>query len=170
MRQNHTRATELKPFTPPSAELKSYIEAEEYSLQAGERLEPKQYRLPREIVTKLYEDTYILIHETEHTVIACLFIQCGVMQLNQIGGEPVRKHVDPVDLGNNICDAFECYCCINPSPCMCFEKTWGLYNAMVLEKELTFAYCADCGGPYVQDRYALDYQHCPFCDIKANAV
>lgn len=108
--------------------------------------------------------------QSEATIIACLFFYCGAMQLSQSGGEPIRSHVDPVELGNNICDAFESYCCIYPNPCMCFEKTWGLYKAMVLEKELAFAYCADCGGPYVQDRYALDYQHCPFCDIKGNAA
>jgi signal transduction histidine kinase len=73
--------TEPKPFTSPSAKLKSYIEAEEYSLQAGERLASKQYRLPREIVTKLYEDTYILIHETGNTVIACLFSLSQIQQL-----------------------------------------------------------------------------------------
>jgi len=65
----------------PSAKIKSYIEAEEYSLQAGERLEPKQYRLGREIVTKLYEDTYILLHETESVVIACLFSLGQLQQL-----------------------------------------------------------------------------------------
>ena len=65
----------------PSAELQSYIEAEEFSLQAGERLEPKQFRLPREIIAKLYEDTYILIHETGNAVIACLFSLGQIQQL-----------------------------------------------------------------------------------------
>jgi len=69
------------PITPPSAELKSYIEAEEFSLQAVKRLEPKQYRLGREIVTKLHEDTYILLHETENGVIACLFPLSQLQQL-----------------------------------------------------------------------------------------
>ena len=73
--------TEPKSLTSPAAKIKSYIEAEEYSLQAVERLEPKQYRLGREIVTKLYEDTYILLHETENAVIACLFSLAQLQQL-----------------------------------------------------------------------------------------
>jgi hypothetical protein len=104
--------------------------------------------------------------QSEATVIACLFLYCGAMQLNPQQGCLSRSSIDPVELGNCICDAYETYRCIHPEPCMCFEKTWGLYRAMADEKELDFAYCADCGGPYVHDRYALDYQHCPFCDIK----
>jgi len=105
-------------------------------------------------------------HQSEATVLACLFLYCEIMQMNALNGAASMTRVDPVQLGNGLCDAYETYRCVHPEPCLCFEKTWGLYNALVKERELFFAYCADCGGPYVQDRYALDYRHCPFCDLK----
>ncbi len=105
-------------------------------------------------------------NQSEATVLACLFIHCGAMEIDASTGLATDTRLGPVPLGNQICDAYEAYCCIHPRPHLCFEKTWGLYNAMTRERELIFAFCADCGGPYVQDRYALDYRHCPLCDIK----
>ncbi|HJP05205.1 MAG: hypothetical protein CL799_12645 [Chromatiales bacterium] len=104
--------------------------------------------------------------QSEATVLACLFLYCGVMRLNDAEGTVVRKHLDPVGLGERICDAFETYRSVHPNPGLCFERTWNLFNALTREQELFFAACADCGGPYIQDRYALDYQRCPFCEIK----
>jgi hypothetical protein len=106
--------------------------------------------------------------QSEATVLACLFLYCDIMQLNTHNGTATMARLDPVKLGNGLCDAYETYRCVHPKPCLCFEKTWGLYNALVRAHELIFAYCSDCGGPYVQDRYALDYHHCPFCDLKQN--
>lgn len=110
------------------------------------------------------------VSQSEATVVACLLVYSGALQLDQLTGMTGGTRLNPVSLGNRICDAYETYCCIHPHPCLCFEKTWSLYNAMAREQELLFAFCSDCGGPYVQDRYALDYHHCPFCDIKQNAA
>lgn len=104
--------------------------------------------------------------QSEATVLACLFLYCGVMRLDQQTGSIIRERLDPVGLGERICDAFETYRAVHPEPGLCFERTWCLYNALARDQELFFAACADCGGPYVQDRYALDYQRCPFCEIK----
>ncbi|MEJ2138068.1 MAG: FlhC family transcriptional regulator [Gammaproteobacteria bacterium] len=108
-------------------------------------------------------------NQSEATVLACLFIHCGVMEIDSGTGFAADARLNPVRLGNHICDAYEAYRCIHPNPCLCFEKSWGLYSAMARDQELIFAFCADCGGPYVQDRYSLDYRHCPFCDIKENS-
>jgi len=109
-------------------------------------------------------------HQAEATILACLFIHRDVLRIDPDSGHASSAHMNPVQQGSRICDAFEAYRCVYPKPCLCFEKAWGLYNAMTHEQELFFAFCSDCGGPYVQDRYALDYHHCPFCEIKQDAA
>ena len=88
------------------------------------------------------------------------------MQIDAAGGQLKDRQLDPVGLGERLCDAFETYRAIHPKPELSFERAWSLYRALVQERELCFAHCDECGGPYVQDRYALDYAHCPFCDLK----
>jgi hypothetical protein len=109
-------------------------------------------------------------HQSEATVLACLFLYCGVLYLDEQSRNITGQRLDSVGLGERMCDAFEVYLSIHPTPELCFEKAWNLYNALVRDKELCFARCADCGGPYIQDRYALDYSHCPFCDLKQSAT
>ncbi len=109
------------------------------------------------------------VNQSEATVLACLFIYCGLMHLEQDAGLLAERRVDPLSKGERLCDAFETYLAVHPKPALCFERAWGLYNALVKDKELFFAHCNDCGGPYIQDRYALDYAHCPFCEIKQSA-
>jgi hypothetical protein len=106
------------------------------------------------------------LHQSEATILACLFLYCGLLHLDKTQGEVMSRRLDPVGLGERMCDAFETYRSVHPAPALCFEKAWGLYNALARDKELFFAHCDDCGGPYIQDRYALDYGQCPFCDIK----
>jgi len=107
--------------------------------------------------------------QCEATVLACLFIYCDLMDLGSDSGLLTARRLDPVSKGERLCDAFETYRSLQPQPALCFERSWGLYNALVKAHELFFAHCNDCGGPYIQDRYALDYAHCPFCEIKQNA-
>lgn len=107
--------------------------------------------------------------QSEATVLACLFLYCGVLQLDSAKGDVTRQRLDPVGLGERICDAFETYLSIHPYPRLCFERTWNLFYALTRERELFFAGCGECGGLYVQDRYALDYRRCPFCEIKEGA-
>jgi len=104
--------------------------------------------------------------QSEATVLACLFVCCEVLTLNAQDGSITRGQLEPVILGNRVCDAFEAYRQVHPKPHLCFEKTWGLYRAIVQDRELVFAYCGECEGPYIQDRFALDYRLCPFCDIR----
>lgn len=106
------------------------------------------------------------LRQSESTILACLFLYVGVIQLEPGGGAVSASRIDQVRLGTLLCDAYEAYRCVHPNPWLCFEKSWGLFNAMAREKELVFRFCDYCGGPYVQDRYALDYRHCPLCDIK----
>jgi hypothetical protein len=104
--------------------------------------------------------------QSESTILACLFVYVGALQLDTNEGAVSAARIDPVRMGNLLCDAYEAYRCMHPDPHLCFEKSWGLFKAMAREKELIFIFCGNCGGPYVQDRYALDYKHCPLCDIR----
>lgn len=106
--------------------------------------------------------------QSEATVLACLFLYCDLMRLDESAGtgKLQGQPLDPVRLGERLCDAFETYRSLHPDPALCFERAWSLYRALVKEQELFFARCDECGGPYIQDRYALDYAYCPFCDIK----
>ena len=105
-------------------------------------------------------------NQSEATILACLFLYCGILHLEDAGGKMNGQRLDPLGLGERMCDAFESYRALHPQPTLCFERAWALYNAIAREHELFFARCNDCGGPYIQDSYALDYAHCPFCYIK----
>lgn len=107
--------------------------------------------------------------QAEATVLACLFLHAGLIRMHPAEGVAHPVQLDALGLGESLCEAFETYQSVHPHPALCIEKAWSLYNALALEKELYFARCAQCDGPYVQDRYALDYQHCPFCEQKQQA-
>lgn len=107
------------------------------------------------------------LRQSETTVLACLFLCAGILELQGDSGAVRRSLGDSVALGEALCDAYETYRRVHPQPGLCFEKTWTLYNALTGLQELYFARCAACDGPYIQDRYALDYHRCPFCDLKA---
>ncbi len=103
--------------------------------------------------------------QSEATLIACLLLYTGAIDLAARG--PVKSvGVSSVSLGQRICDAFEVYRALQPEPLFSFERVWGLYRALAVAQELYFARCGICEGPYVQDAYALDYQRCPFCELK----
>jgi hypothetical protein len=104
--------------------------------------------------------------QSEATVLACLFICCGILDVAAKAGVAKRTALDPLELGLGMCSAYETYRALHPHPELCFEKAWALFNALTHQHELYFAGCSDCHGTYIQDRYALDYQHCPFCDLK----
>ena len=106
------------------------------------------------------------MRQTEATVLACLFVNCGLLRVSEPKLEVTPSRLDPLTLGEQMCNAYETYCSVHPRPQLCFERAWSLYYALTREQELILARCDDCSGPYIQDRYALDYAWCPFCDIK----
>lgn len=105
--------------------------------------------------------------QAEATLLACCFVLSGALRL-----EPRRScrrptGVDRVETGHRLCAAFETYRELHPAPALSFEWAWNLYHSLVDSGELYLAACAACGSPYVQDRYALDYERCPFCELKS---
>jgi hypothetical protein len=104
--------------------------------------------------------------QSQATLLVCLFLYSGVIEYDHASKSIRNRAIDPVKLGERICEAFETYQLIHPAPSLCLEKTWTLFHALVRDQELILAGCNNCGGPYVQDRFALDYHDCPFCELK----
>jgi len=102
--------------------------------------------------------------QAEATLLAALFIYCRVTRLQADGAVTRGDAVSRVEEGQRVCQAYEMYRSLLTAPALCFEWTWNLYHALVVSGEIYFAWCAVCDAPYVQDRYALDYQRCPACD------
>jgi hypothetical protein len=138
------------------------IYAAYFKLEDGNQIKRRRGKSPTQIAPFINSSG----RQSEATVLACLFLHCGVIRLDDSNGTAIPRRLHPVGLGERICDAFETYCSVHPKPGLCFERTWCLYNALARDHELFFASCGNCNGPYIQDRYALDYHRCPFCEIK----
>lgn len=104
--------------------------------------------------------------QCESTLLACLFLFCDTMSIDDALKIEKKQSLDSVTLGFRLCQAYEAYSEIYPDPKLSFEWAWNLHYSLVDSRELIFAWCDTCRGPYVQDAYALDYRRCPICDLK----
>lgn len=102
----------------------------------------------------------------EATLLASLFLLCGVVRIDRNGRVESTTGSDRVALGERLCQAYEAYRDLHTDGLLSFEWAWNLYHSLVASRELYFARCDSCGGRYVQDAYALDYRRCPFCELK----
>ncbi len=130
---------------------------------SGDLVRRRRGKSPRQIA-RFVNSTH---RQTEATLLACLCRLCNTFQLNDHHRASRIDTLDDISLGTRLCDAFETYQRLCPSPEFSFEWTWNLYHALVETHELYFSWCDTCHGPYVQDAYALDYQRCPLCEQKA---
>lgn len=105
----------------------------------------------------------------EASLLTGLFVHTGAVQLDGESRALLASAEPGVTLGLRLCEAFEAYLTLHPEPQLSFEWAWNLYRCLVLRRELRLAWCALCEGPYVQDAYALDYERCPFCEVKDHA-
>lgn len=134
-----------------------------YFKSGGEPVRRRRGKSPRQIA-RFVNSTR---RQTEATLLACLCRMCDVFRLQgRTRAEPIES-LDAVALGTRLCDAYETYWRLHPQPQFTFEWTWNLYHALVETQELYFSWCDTCRGPYVQDRYALDYRRCPICEQRA---
>lgn len=131
--------------------------------ETGNTVKRRRGKTPRQIANFVVSNR----QQSEATVLACLFVCAGMLRPGLRDGRPGGARLDRLQLGERFCDAFEAYRALHPDPHLCFERAWSLYLALAVDQELYFASCRDCGGIYVQDRYALDYNHCCFCDMKS---
>jgi len=105
----------------------------------------------------------------EASLLAGLFVLTGVVRLDRDARALPATAPPGVPLGAGLCEAFEAYRALHPEPQLSFEWAWNLYRCLVARRELRVVWCALCDGPYVQDAYALDYERCPFCELKDHA-
>jgi len=106
----------------------------------------------------------------ESTILACLFVLSRAVEMNQHGDALPPKNIDKVLLGQRICDSFESYKSLLPTPKFSFERAWGLFNALTHANELSLSNCESCNGTYIHDRYALNYHFCPACELLDQSV
>jgi len=104
--------------------------------------------------------------QSEATLLACLFVYFRVVRLKASVSVLSSRPGNQLELGQRLCDAYEAHLEMHPAPRLSFEWAWNLYHCLVDKRELRIAWCATCFGPYVQDAFALDYCHCPLCQLK----
>ena len=132
----------------------------------GQAIKRRRGKSPRQIARFVN----CMRRQTEATVLASLFRCCDVFCLDAARHPVARTDLDRVALGTRICQAFETYQQLVQTPQFSFEWSWNLYHALIETGELYFAWCGSCSGPYVQDRYALDYASCPICELKDRSL
>jgi hypothetical protein len=140
----------------------TYFKAANSKMSDGQNIKRRRGKSPRQI-TRFVSSTR---RQVEATVLACLYLYCGVFDLDAEGRATHKHSGNGIALGSRLCQAFESYLHLYPQPGLSFEWAWNLYHALLESRELYFAWCETCTGPYVQDAYALDYQRCPLCEIK----
>lgn len=107
--------------------------------------------------------------QAEASLLAGLLVHQGAAALDGRGQGLKAAMAPGPALGTCFCEAFEAYLILHPEPQLSFEWAWNLYRSLVGSGELRMAWCGLCDGPYVQDAYALDYERCPFCEVKDHA-
>jgi hypothetical protein len=105
----------------------------------------------------------------EASLIAGLLVHSRVAEVDASGRGLRAVNVPRDVMGCRFCDAYEAYLHLHPQPQLSFEWAWNLHMSLVQTHELQLAWCALCEGPYVRDAYALDYERCPFCEVKDHA-
>jgi hypothetical protein len=104
--------------------------------------------------------------QAEATLLGTLYVYCQALRFTADGCVDRSDHLSRVELGQRICQAYELYAGLEPAHSLSFEWAWNLYHALVVTGELYFSWCAGCDAPYIQDRYALDYERCPTCELR----
>jgi len=138
------------------------IYATYFKNQEGNQVRRRRGKTPRQITCFVGSG----VAQSDATVLACLFLHSGLIRMHPAEGVAQAVNLEALRLGERLCEAFETYRLVHPRAELCIEKAWALYMALAIDNELYFAHCAHCSSPYVQDRYALDYQRCPFCEHK----
>lgn len=130
--------------------------------EAGNTVRRRRGKTPTQIAAFVTSSS----SQSEATLLACLFLNCRLANISRDKGLAVALKLDGVTRGERLCDAYEAYRLLQPRSEICFERSWSLYKALVIDQELYFAECQHCQSVYVQDRFALDYNSCPFCELK----
>ncbi len=161
MIQHEARTGTIKACTGFSEDRVRKIYSTYFKGENGLKVRRKRGKSPSQI-TRFVSSAR---RQTEATVLACLFLYFDLVTLNQRGRVMRNESIDMTTMGQRLCRAYENYLLIQPDPRLSFEWAWNLYHCLAHNHELYLAWCDDCGSPYVQDTYALDYRRCPFCEL-----
>jgi hypothetical protein len=77
---------------------------------------------------------------------------------------------DSVQLGDQLCDAYEVYVELLSDQPLSFEHAWFLWHALNDGIDLYLRPCSHCGGLSVQDRFSLRIRVCAWCGTKQQTV
>ena len=98
----------------------------------------------------------------ESSVLASVFYLLGVMPPSQVA-DAVRC-LPGMQRGEALCDAFETYRMLVPSPRISFEHAVFLVTALARGDELKASLCTDCVGLIVIDRFSAGQRRCLSCE------
>ncbi len=98
----------------------------------------------------------------EASVLASVYYLLGVMPASQVSD--AARHVPGMQRGEALCDAFETYRMLVPSPRISFEHAVFLVTALARGDELKASLCSDCRGLIVVDRLGAGQRHCLSCE------
>src|SRR5215831_10120158 len=89
------------------------------------------------------------------SVLASVFTNCGLL------GPPTPADMQKEDFGALLCDAYEFYLELDPTPSLSFEHAWFLLKALRAEEELAVDLCLGCSGLHVFERWVVRNADCP---------
>ena len=98
----------------------------------------------------------------EVTLLASVCYLLGVMPANRVAD--TRRNLPGMQRGEALCEAFEAYRQLVPSPRISFEHAVFLVPALARGDELSAASCADCRGLFLVDRGAMPSRRCTSCE------
>ena len=102
-------------------------------------------------------------NQLEATTLVALFCLGLLLRIDRHGRVHACWPRPDVEFGHRLCRAFETYLLLHRHAALSFEWAWNLLDCIGRNDELFLGSCSACGGPYVQDAYALDTGVCPAC-------
>lgn len=98
----------------------------------------------------------------EAAVLASVCYLLGVMPARQVAD--AHRTLPGMQRGEALCEAFETYRRLVPTPRISFEHAVFLVTALARGDELHATHCADCAGLIVIDRFAPHTRRCLACE------
>jgi hypothetical protein len=98
----------------------------------------------------------------EASVLASVCYLLGVMPPSKVADS--ARQLPGMQRGESLCDAFETYRMLVPSPRISFEHAVFLVTALARGDELKASLCSDCMGLIVVDPYGAGQRRCLSCE------
>jgi hypothetical protein len=106
-----------------------------------------------------------LVYQSEAGTLAVLYAAFGIVRILNDGRVEQALADAPLELGRQLCLAYEAYAELHPAKHLSFERAWGLLHALVAGDELVLVTCRECQGLYVHHLLEVDVGRCPCCKL-----